>query len=273
MIGDGAMVHTLVGKVAVVTGGTGGIGAGVARALAARGATVVVNGRNERKADAVLADMRSSGGRGCFVPGDVRSKSDMDELAAEAARRFGGVDIVVPNAGGNDEEARSPEVRGPFADIDLTRATSVVGQAVMAKLFVVQAAVPYLRERGGGSVVFVTSEGGRVPTPGQTAIATFSGGLIMASKVLATELAPDRIRVNCVCVTVVRDTPSWTAAFEREHGVSEHHRRQYEKIVERSPLGVAAPPDIGNVVAFLASEDAHYLTGVSVSPTGGLTIH
>lgn len=261
------------GKVAIVTGGTGGIGAGIAEQLAHRGATVVLNGRDERKADAVLARIRSAGGTAGFIAGDVRSKQDMDDLAAQAAGRFGGIDIVVPNAGGNDDEARSPRVRGPFADIDLNRVTAFVGQAVAAKLLVVQAAVPYLRERGQGSVVFVTSEGGRAPTPGQTAIATFSGGLIMASKVLSKELARDRIRVNCVCVTVVRDSPSWAAAFESGDRVGEHHRKQYEKILARAPFGVAAPPDIGNVVAFLASGEAHYLTGTTVSPTGGLTIH
>ncbi|MBY8856911.1 SDR family oxidoreductase [Nocardia sp. CA2R105] len=267
------MNDTLTGKVAVITGGTGGIGAGIARRLAARGATVVLNGRDERKADAVLADIRRLGGHGGFIVGDIRSRRDMDALVAQAVERFGGIDIVVPNAGGNDDEARSPEVRGPFADIDLDRVTDFVGQAVGAKLRVVQAAIPYLRERGSGSVVFVTSEGGRAPTPGQTAIATFSGGLIQASKVLSKELARDRIRVNCVCVTVVRDSPSWVAAFEGEGRVSEAHRRQYEKILARAPFGVAAPPDIGDVVAFLASDDAHYLTGSTLSPTGGLTIH
>ncbi|MFB9928701.1 SDR family NAD(P)-dependent oxidoreductase [Amycolatopsis halotolerans] len=261
---------TLDGKVALITGGTGGIGLGVARRLAAAGATVVLNGRDERKAEAVLAELD---GKGHFAAGDVRSVKDMAAVAAETAERFGGIDIVVPSAGGNDDEARTTAVRGSFADIDLERVTAFIGSAVAAKLNVVQAALPYLRARGGGSVVFVTSEGGRVPTPGQTAIATFSGGLIMASKVLSKELARDRIRVNCVCVTVVRDSPSWTAAFESEDAVSDRHRRQYEKIIERSPLGVAAPEDIGDVVAFLASGESRYLTGLVASPTGGLTVH
>ena len=260
-------------KVAIVTGGTGGIGRGVAIRLASLGARVVINGRNEEKGRAVLDEIRRQGGEACFAPGDVRSRSDMDAVADEAARRFGGIDIVVPNAGGNDDEARRPEVRGPFADIDLARVTGFVAEAVAAKLMMVQAAIPHMRKRGGGSVVFVTSEGGREATPGQTAIATFSGGLIMASKVLSRELAKDRIRVNCVCVTVVRDTPSWAAAFEREAAVSAHHRKQYETIVARSPLGVATPHDIGEVVAFLASDAAGYLTGSTLSPTGGLTIH
>ncbi|MGH8784358.1 MAG: SDR family NAD(P)-dependent oxidoreductase [Cupriavidus necator] len=266
-------IKPLDGKVAIVTGGTGGIGKGVVLQLAARGARIVINGRSADKAQAVLDEIRDLGGTACFAAGDVRSKVEMEAVVAEAVRQFGGVDIVVPNAGGNDDEARSPQVRGPFAQIDLERVTGFIGQAVAAKLLVVQAAVPFMRERGGGSVVFVTSEGGRSPTPGQTAIATFSGGLIAGSKVLAKDLAKDRIRVNCVCVTVVRDTPSWDAVFGVGSTVSDMHRKQYEKIVARSPLGVASAQDIGNVVAFLASDDAAYLTGATVSPTGGLTIH
>src|SRR5690606_12263325 len=116
--GEGvAAMNDLQGKVAIVTGGTGGIGKGVALQLAARGATVVINGRNEDKARPVLDEIRRQGGEGCFVAGDVRSQDDMEAVAAKAARRLGGIDIVVPNAGGNDDEARQPQVRGPFADI------------------------------------------------------------------------------------------------------------------------------------------------------------
>lgn len=268
-----AIPPTLDGKVAVVTGAASGIGEGIALQLAARGARIVVNGRSRDKAERVIEAIRDQGGQACFAAGDVRSRADMQAVASEAVCRFGGIDIVVPNAGGNDDEARSPAVRGPFADIDLERVTNFVGQAVAAKLLVVQAAIPAMRERGGGSVVFVTSEGGRSPTPGQTAIATFSGGLITGSKVLAKELARERIRVNCVCVTVVRDTPSWQAVFGPDSMVSDMHRKQYEKIAARSPLGLASPADIGKVVAFLASDEAAYLTGAAVSPTGGLTIH
>ena len=266
-------MQNLKGKVAIVTGGTGGIGRGIALRLAERGASVVINGRDIHKAETVLSDIRNIGGTGCFAQGDVRSRADMDRVAALAAERFGGIDIVVPNAGGDDEAARSPQVRGPFSDIDLSRVSAFVAQGLAAKLLIVQAALPFVRQRSGGSVVFVTSEGGRTPTPGQTAIASFSGGLIMASKVLSKELAREKIRVNCVCVTLVRDTPSWDSAFGAHPTVAPRHRKQYEKIIDSSPLGVASPADIGNVVAFLASEDASYLTGSTISPTGGLTIH
>lgn len=263
----------LGGRVAIVTGATGGIGRGVALALAARGASIVVNGRNAEKGAAVVAEIEALGARAAFVAGDVREKADMEHVAAEGARLFGGIDIMVPNAGGSDDDARDPAVRGPFAGIDLEKVTQFIAAAHKGKLTVVQAAIPHMRRRGGGAVVFVTSEGGRTATPGQTAIASFSGGLVMATKVLSKELAREKIRVNCVCVTLVRDSPSWDAAFVREGAVSDHHRRQYEKIIASSPLGVAAPPDIGNVVAFLASDDSHYLTGAALSPTGGLTLH
>ena len=266
-------MNGLDGKVVIVTGATGGIGRGIALRLAARGARIAINGRSAEKAAAVIAEIEALGSEAHFVPGDVRSREDMTRVAADVAERFGRIDIVVPNAGGIDDEARSPAVRGPFADIDLDRVTAFIGEAVAAKLHIVQAALPHMRKSGGGSIVFVTSEGGRVPTPTQTAICTFSGGLIMASKLLSKELAADNIRVNCVCVTVVRDSPSWDAAFATEGGVSERHRKQYEKIVAQSPFGVAAPPDIGNIVAFLASDEAHYLTGAILSPTGGLTLH
>jgi 3-oxoacyl-[acyl-carrier protein] reductase len=263
----------LEGKVAFVTGGTGGIGKGVALQLAARGATVVINGRSDYKAEAVLAEIRKLGGTGYFAPGDVRSKADMDRAAAEAARLAGGIDIVVANAGGDDDQGRNPKVRAPFGEIDLSLLSAFVAQAIPAKLQPVQSALPWLRERGGGAVVFIASEGGRSPTPGQTGMASFAGGLVMATKVLAKELAKDRIRVNCVCVTVVRDSPSWEAAFERKDAVSEQHRKQYEKIVAKAPLGIADPQDIGGVVASLVSDDGRYITGTAISPTGGLTMH
>lgn len=142
-------MRNLDGKVAIVTGGTGGIGAGVALELAVRGALVVISGRSEAKAETVLRQIRQSGGEGDFIAGDVRSKADMDSLAAEAARRHGGIDILVANAGGKDDEGRPPDVRGPFGDIDLARVCAVVAENTAAKLLPVQSALPFMRRRGG----------------------------------------------------------------------------------------------------------------------------
>lgn len=267
------MAQGLDGKVALIAGGTGGIGKGVALQLAARGATIVINGRSAEKAEEVMAEIRALGGTAYFAAGDVRSKDDMDRVAAEAARMAGGIDIVIANAGGDDDQGRNPKVRTRIGDIDLPLLSAFVAQGIPAKLQPVQSALPYLRERGGGAVVFITSEGGRSPTPGQTGVAFLSGGLVMATKVLAKELAKDKIRVNCVCVTIVRDSPSWVAAFEKTDAVSEHHRKQYEKVIANAPLGVADPHAIGGVVASLVSDDGRYITGTAISPTGGLTIH
>lgn len=159
--------QVFAGKVAIVTGATGGIGRGVALRLAA------------------------------FVAGDVLPRPDMEALAAQA---FGGIDVVA-NAGGRD---------------------------------------------------------------GQTASASWEGGLIMSTKVIAKELAQDGIRVNCVCVTLVRETPGWDA-MRRPGAMSKAHMRQYEKIKQRAAFGLACPDDIGAVVAFLASDDAGFVTGAVLS--------
>lgn len=260
-----------MGSVAVVTGGTGGIGSGVVLALAERGARVVVGGRDAAKGADVVRRAEMAGAEALFVAGDVRERADMDNLVAAAVDRFGALDVVVANAGGDDDRARRPEVRGPFEQIDLGVVVGFVAGALQAKLNVVQAAVPHLHAGGGGSVVLVTSEGGRTATAGQTAMAASSGGLIMAAKVLARELARDLIRVNCVGVTLVSDSPSWEAFVAGR--LSDAHTRQYRRIVEGSPLGIASPEDIGAVVAFLASPESRHLTGATLSPTGGLTIH
>ncbi|MGE4238963.1 SDR family NAD(P)-dependent oxidoreductase [Ramlibacter sp.] len=260
----------LQGKVAFITGSTGGIGRGAALRLAARGANIVVNGRDPAKGAAVVAEIEKLGAKAIFAPGDALSKEDMDRVCAEAARVFGGIDMVVSNAGARDNDLRQPDVRGPFRKIDLLKVTKAIADTTLGKLQPVQSALPYMADRGGGSVVFVASEGGRVPTPGQTGTSTWAGGLIMSTKVLAKELAKDRIRVNCVCVTIVRDTPSWD--LMSAGGLNEQNQKQYEKIESRSPLGVAGSEDIGSVIAFLATDDSKYITGATVSSTGGLTL-
>lgn len=267
------MAQGLEGKIAFIAGGTGGIGQGVALQLASRGATIVINGRSAAKGAEVIEEIRKIGGTAYFAAGDVRSKDDMDRATAEAVRLAGGIDIVIANAGGDDDQGRNPKVRTNIGEADLGLLSAFVAQGIPAKLQPVQSAIPYMRERGGGAVVFITSEGGRSPTPNQTGVAFLSGGLVMATKVLAKELARDKIRVNCVCVTIVRDSPSWVAAFESKDAISERNRKQYEKVIANAPLGVANPSEIGGVVASLVSDDGRFITGTTISPTGGLTMH
>jgi 3-oxoacyl-[acyl-carrier protein] reductase len=258
-------------KVAIVTGSTGGIGLGIARKLAAEGAAVMVTGRDAEKGAAVVAELRAPGGTADFFAASVQSKDDMDALVDATVRRFGKVDVMVASAGGvASEETRSPRVRGIFNTLDIAAVAEVAAKATTAKLLPVHAVLPHMIGREAGSCVFVTSEGGRAPTAGQTTVALYAGGLVMATKVLAKEMARHKVRVNCIAVTLVAESPSW-AGLEGQTPMTELHRTQYARIAERAPLGIARPADIGAVAAFLASDEAAFITGATVSPTGGLT--
>jgi 2-hydroxycyclohexanecarboxyl-CoA dehydrogenase len=267
-------VHFMEGlqdKVAIVTGSNGGIGMGIALKLAAEGAKVVINGRDAAKGEAVVQEIRSHGGETSFIAGDVLSQSDMDRLVAKTIEIYGQIDIMVASAGGSPpDDGRTRRSFGPFMELDIADVAELVARATSGKLTPVRAVVPHMVLRNAGSIVFVTSEGGRFPTPGQTAVATYAAGLIMATKVMAKELSRYKVRVNCIAVTLVEDTPSWDA-FEGQGDWSEEKRRRYQKIQERAPFGLANPADIGAVAAFLASGSAHLITGATISPTGGLT--
>ncbi len=261
----------LEGKVAIVTGANGGIGRGVALTLAGEGAKVIVNGRTTAKGRAVVQEIQARQGEATYIAGDVLSQPDMDRLVARAIELYGQVDIMVASAGGSaPQDGRSRQSFGPFEELEIADVVELVGRATSGKLTPVRAVVPHMISRGAGNIVFVTSEGGRFPTPGQTAVATYAAGLIMTTKVLAKELARHRIRVNCIAVTLVADTPSFEA-FEGRDTWSEEKRRRFQKIQERAPFGLADPADIGSIAAFLASDNARFITGSTISPTGGLT--
>jgi 3-oxoacyl-[acyl-carrier protein] reductase len=258
-------------KVAIVTGSTGGIGHGIALKFVAEGAAVMVTGRDPGKGATVVEALRAIGGTADFFPASVQSKDDMDALVAAAIRRFGKVDIMVASAGGvASEETRSPGVRGIFNTLDIEAVAAVAGKATTAKLLPIRAVLPHMIARETGSCIFVTSEGGRVATAGQTTVALYAGGLVMATKVLAKEMARHKVRVNTIAVTLVADSPSWDG-LEGKTPMTDLHRTQYARIAERAPLGIAGPEDIGAVAAFLASDASAFVTGSTVSPTGGLT--
>lgn len=259
-------------KVAIVTGSTRGIGLGIARKLAAAGFAVIVNGRDEAAGDSVVRELRDAGGDAVFVGGSVESAGDMDRLVQRAIGEFGGVDMLVASAGGRaSDEGRSAKTRGPFHTLEIDWIAQIVADATAAKLMPARAVAPHMIERRSGCIVFVTSAGGLVPTPGQTAVATYAGGLVMSTRVLAKELARHNVRVHCVAVTVVKDTPIWDAVGE-DGAMTEHHRQQYLKVEQTAPFGLAVPDDIGSIVAFLARDEARFITGATLAATGGLTL-
>ncbi|MBM3346643.1 MAG: SDR family oxidoreductase [Betaproteobacteria bacterium] len=262
----------LDGKIAIVAGASGGIGHGIALKLADEGATVIVNGRTRATGEAAVRTIRERGGRAEFIRGDILSGADMRALAQETIARFGAIDILVASAGGvaaatESDAARQGADSRLFRNLDPAVVAGKVSAATLGKLNPAHAVVNHMIGRGGGSILFITAEGGRVPTVGQTVASLASGGLIVMAKVLAKELAASKIRVNTVAVTLVADTPAWDLFMSG----NSNRDGMYSKIRDRAPLGLARPADIAELAAFLVSDRAAYITGATVSPTGGLT--
>lgn len=244
----------LEGKVAVVTGASKGIGAAIAKALAKDGAAVVVNYASSKAgADAVVAAITSAGGRAIAVQGDVSKAAQAHGLIEAAVTQFGRLDVLVNNSGVYEfapiEEVTEEHYRRLF-DVN-----------VLGVLLATQAATKHLGD--GGSIINISSAITHVHTPTAAAYAGTKGAVNAISGVLANELAPRRIRVNVVSPGFVVTEGTHTAGVvgsDMEAG-----------LVAQTPLGRAGQPDdIAGVVAFLASDDARWLTGEVITASGGI---
>jgi 3-oxoacyl-[acyl-carrier protein] reductase len=244
----------LEGKVAVVTGASKGIGAGIAKALAREGAAVVVNYASSKAgADAVVAAIVSAGGRAVAVQGDVTKAPEAEGLIEAAVAQFGRLDVLVNNSGIYEFAA--------LEDLTEDHYRRLFDVNVLGLLLTTQAAAKHLGE--GGSIVNVSSAITHVHTPTASAYAGTKGAVNAISGVLANELAPRRIRVNVVSPGFVVTEGTHTAGVvgsDMEAG-----------LVAQTPLGRAGQPDdIAGVVAFLASDDARWLTGEVITASGGI---
>ena len=245
----------LTGKVAVVTGASKGIGAGIAKALGAAGASVVVNYASDKAgAEKTVTDITKVGGKAVAIGASVANSADIDRLFTETRKAFGKVDILVNNAG---VYSFSPLEAVTEQEINRIYSTNVTGLLLTTK-----AAVPLFPAEGGSviNIGSVVTEN----TPINTSIYTGSKGAVDAiTRVLAKELGPKKIRVNAVNpgVTTTEGTNSLGITgsdFETQ-------------LVAQTPLGrTGKPDDIADVVTFIASDDARWVTGSLLQAGGGL---
>jgi NAD(P)-dependent dehydrogenase (short-subunit alcohol dehydrogenase family) len=243
-----SVVIDLSGRVAIVTGGTRGVGRGIGARLLAAGAEVVVCGRHEPEA---LPE--ADGRRALFVAADVREAADVDRVASVATERFGRIDVLVNNAGGAPA-AESATVSPRFNE-------SIVRLNLLAPLLFAQRANRVMQEQAeGGVIVNVASVSAERPSPGAAAYGAAKAGLLSLTRTLAVEWAP-RVRVVAVTVGMVR-----TEQSELHYGDAEG----VAAVGATVPLGrLAEPEDIGDVCVFLASPLARYVSGASLLVHGG----
>ena len=246
----------LADKVAIVTGAGSGFGVGIAELFAQEGAKVVVADINGEAAEGVA---RRLGERGVAVTADVAREDDTRRMVETARERFGRLDILVNNAGVTHPNQPMTEVSE--ADFDKTYAVNVKAIYWAAKY-----AVPIMRAQGGGVIINTASTAGIRPRPGLTWYNGSKGAVIVITKSMAVELAPDRIRVNATC-PVAGDTPLLSSFMG---GDSAELRERFRSVI---PLGrFSTPGDIANATLFLASDEAEFLTGVALEVDGGRCI-
>jgi len=243
----------LAGKVAVVTGASKGIGAGIAKALAAQGASVVVNyASSSAGADAVVQAITDGGGKAIAVQGDVSKAVEAEALIGAALNAYGRLDILVNNAG-----VYSWAALGEITEEKFDRQFSV---NVLGLLFATQAAEKHLGQ--GASVINISSAITSMLPANSSVYSATKGAVDAITGVLAKELGPRGIRVNAILPGIVVTEGSQAAGFtggEFEAG-----------LIAQTPLGRSGQPDdIGDVAAFLASEDARWLTGERITASGG----
>ncbi|MGI3776860.1 MAG: glucose 1-dehydrogenase [Janthinobacterium lividum] len=244
----------LEGKVAVVTGASKGIGAAIAKALAKEGAAVVVNYASSKAgADAVVAAIAAAGGRAVAVQGDVSKAEQAQALVEAAVERFGRLDVLVNNSGVYEF--------APIGEVTEAQYRRLFDVNVLGVLLATQAAARHLGE--GGSIVNISSAVVSALPPTTVVYTGTKGALNAISGVLANELAPRGIRVNVVSPGLV--------VTEGTHAAGVIGSEMEAGFVAQTPLGrIGQPDDIADVVAFLASDAARWVTGEEITASGGL---
>lgn len=250
------MTRTLHGRTALVTGASGGIGAGIARGLAAAGAAVVVHyGSNRAGADAAVAAISARGGSAWAAQADIADPEAVTGLFAEVARRHGSLDVLVNNAGVFEAK--------PLVAVTAEQFGRVFGINVFGVLLATQAALSLFGE-AGGSVINIGSLSGRMASPGQSVYAGTKGAVDAITLSLSKELGPRGIRVNAL-----NPGATETSGLAGSGFMSDVMR---ERVLAATPLGrIAQPDDIADIAVFLASDAARWVNGQIICAAGGLT--
>lgn len=245
----------LTGKVAVVTGASKGIGAAIAKQLAAEGAAVIVNYASSRTgADKVVAEITQTGGKAVAIQADVAKKADIDRLFAETKKAFGRLDILVNNAGIYEFTPLDQITEEHFhKHFDLNVLGPLLASQAAAKLF----------DSAGGSIINLSSLASTLAFPQASVYSGTKGALDAITRSLATELGPRKIRVNAIRPGMVET--------EGTHAAGIDGSEMQKQVQAQTPLGrLGQPDDIASTAVFLASADSSWISGETFVVAGGL---
>ncbi len=263
----------LEGRIAVVTGGGGGMGRGICACLAREGADIVVSDINLDAARRCVEMIEDTGRRGLAVRSDVTSEDDCKDLVNEARNAFGNLDILVNNAGHFGEQLGLPFTNQTEADWDDNYAVNVKGP-----FFLCKAVAPHMMERKYGKIINISSIAAKRDPQVLPAYAAAKNALLNLTRLVAKDLGPHNINVNAVCPGLV-----WTAFWRKLAPLVARDNSDYTDLEPRQVFDLwvkqntplqreQTPEDIGNLVAFLASEEARNITGQSIHVDGGTSM-
>jgi len=244
----------LDGKVALITGGSRGIGKAIALALAEAGADVILASRKLPELEATAQEVRQMGRRALAVQANVRHLPEIDNLVKKSMEEFSRIDILVNNAGTNP-------VFGSIFKMDETVWDIIMGLNLKGYFFLSQAIAKIMRDKGGGTIINTASEGGIRPEVGLGAYSVSKAGVIMLTQVLAQELGRYNIRVNAIAPGVIKT---------RLSEVLWSDPTRVKEIENNTALGrIAEPEEMADAVLFFASEASSYITGQTILLDGG----
>lgn len=248
-------------RVAIVTGAAGGIGRAICERFVDEGVKLVVADIDEKGLNAFADHLRGRGGDVLPLAFDISRFEDVAGAGAQAVEHFGKIDILVNNAGW--------DIAKPFLETEPELWDKIIAINLRGPLNLHKAVLPHLIAGGGGKVINIASDAGRVGSSGESVYSACKGGLIAFSKTVARECARDNVRVNVVC-----PGPTDTALLRSFVGEGEYGQKIYDKLQKAIPLKrLGQPDDIPGMIAFFASSDADFITGQVISVSGGLTMH
>ncbi|HWL20652.1 MAG TPA: glucose 1-dehydrogenase [Bradyrhizobium sp.] len=247
----------LRGKVAIVTGGNGGIGLGIARGLADAGADIAVVGRNEAKSSAAVTDLKARGVRAIAVAADVTDKAAVAAMVARAASELGRVDILVNNAGIN--------IRKPPHMLELEEWGSVIDTNLTSAFLCSKAVYPAMKQAGGGKIINIGSMMSIFGASFAPAYAASKGGIVQFTRSCACAWAADNIQANAILPGWI-DTDLTKRAREQIDGL-------HDRVLARTPAARwGTIDDFAGIAAFLASSASDFVTGTAIPVDGGFSI-
>jgi len=279
----------LEGKVAIITGGAGGLGRGITLCLAEEGADVVIADINMAGANKVAEEVRAFGRKALVVDADITKEENARQLVKDAMDTCGKIDILVNNVGAGHAEASV--VGGNLTEQDWNRVyTGGVTELteedwdrsytanLKTTIFMSKAVVPHMRAQKNGKIINISSIGGRRGGANRLPYSTMKSGVIIFTQGLATQVARDNINVNCICPGIIYTSIHEDMAKIRMRTNSQLKdakgpREVFLRLTNMVPLGrEQTPEDIGRLAVFLASEDARNITGQSINVDGGLVM-